>query len=205
MTNEFIYKLNLPHDMISKMILNYDEIKKEAIRLETEEGVPLPIMPNGIDSIYHKWMGIEWTYIGCWYKADGFAPNVAHDDCVDPKIPYPWSINFHIGGSGLYEIWKMEDVIPEGPVIYDKAQDYLINGPTYKSYYMPEGVYLNFNSMPHRVRGFGKRFCFSWRCEALWNVPHEEILDRFKDYLDPVPLLNEVPEDVWQRVKESNL
>lgn len=189
MINEFVYPLNLPL-ISSEMIPNIEDIKNKC-----KSPGPKIFNADVISPLWRNWLGIPWECLVVWYKPNGFRPPVAHMEYEggDGTLINPWSINFHIDGAGLYEIYSEDDVTKVGPVQNGAGRDCIINNDPIKSYYMPEGAYLTMNYLPHRVTGYNERFCFSFRCSSMWDRPAEEILSIFKDYIIDEPLADKAP------------
>lgn len=177
--NDFVYALDIPP--LTDFISNIDQYK---IKGPGVKMYPIDIL----EKEYQTWNDIPWDYVAIFYKANGFRPPVAH---VDAENRNCWGINFHIDGSGLFELYRFEDVTRHKEVSY--ATDYIINNDPVKSYYMPEGAYLVNNSLPHRITGYQERFCISLRASSLYDLPFEQILERFKNCITHKPLLSKPP------------
>jgi hypothetical protein len=191
MNNELVYPLNLPN-IFELLLPDINVYKKEF------EGVGSRIYPIDILAPeWRNWMGIPWDYIIMFYKTDGFRPKFAHIDTNRQMHENVWGINFHIGGAGLLELYRYEDVTQRDKLAEHLRQgvlDYIIDKPPIKSYYMPEGAYLVINSLPHRATGYDKRFCFSLRSTSMYDRDPKEIIEIFKDYIIDKPLLNKAPD-----------
>ena len=195
MNNELVYPLNLPsiYDIIPDLDVCIKEFGPAGFggRVYTTDMVS----PK-----WKNWLGLPWNTFMTFYKKDGFRPKLAHTDSTDPAINV-WGINFHTGGAGLLELYQYEDVtiLRKTPDVASRdgeksyGADYTINNTPVKSYYMPEGAYLVFNSLPHRATGYDNRFCVTLRCTTMWNLSNDEVLDIFKDYIIDKPLLSKVP------------
>jgi len=196
MNNELVYPLNLSN-IFELLLPDFDVYKKEF----GEAGFGSRTYPVDILAPeYRNWMGIPWDYILMFYKSDGFRPKFAHTDSDSPMSTNVWGINFHLGGAGLLELYRHEDVTQKEEMSVHRTGlpsgglDYIINQPPIKSYYMPEGAYLVIYSLPHRATGYDKRFCVSLRSRAMYNREPEEIIEIFKDYIIDKPLLNKAPD-----------
>lgn len=189
MLGEFVYQLKIPP--ITDFISNIDQykIKKKGT---TEYSADI------LNPEYKNWMGLEWNAVSFFYKSNGYRPPVAHVDKYyheRPTYNRTWGINFHIDGSGLFELFRYEDVTPIEGAMYKDSMDYKINENAVKSYFMEEGAYLVFNQLPHVVTGYQERFCISLRCTSMCNQPPEEIFNIFKDYIIDKPLPTKAPID----------
>jgi hypothetical protein len=191
MNNELVYPLNLPN-IFELLLPDIDVYKKEF------EGVGSRVYPIDILAPeWRNWMGIPWDSIIMFYKNDGFRPKFAHIDTYRQISDNVWGINFHLGGAGLLEFYRHEDVTQRevsAEHLRPGVLDYIINEEAIKSYYMPEGAYLVINSLPHRATGYDKRFCVSLRSASMYNREPEEIIEIFKDYIIDKPLLNKAPD-----------
>lgn len=186
MSNEYVYPLNLPD--VSEFIIDLEEYKKQLIVNRVAD-----YNADMITNKYKNWMGIPWDVVLMFYKPHGFTPKVAHLDNDVPGFNNTWGINFHFGGSGLFEVYRQEDTTKIGDLNHGAARDCVINAKPYKSYFMPEGAYLAFTNLPHRVIGYQERFCISLRCESMYNRNPTEIVELFKDYIIDKPLLSMAP------------
>ena len=190
MNNELVYPLNFSDILdISEIIPDIEEYKTQLLSL------PRNANPSEIISDKFKnWLGIPWDVVLMFYKSNGFTPKIAHLDNDDPSFDKTWGINFHFGGSGLFQFFRHEDVTKVGDLNHGAARDCIINADPIKSYYMPEGAYLVFTHLPHRVIGYQERFCVSLRCESMYDQEPEQIIKLFKDYIIDKPLLNKAPD-----------
>ena len=184
MLTELVYPLNINSSI-------YDiipEIEKYKIK---EPGVKL-YSPDILDPKWKIFEGVTWDYISIFYKANNFRPKVAHIDIDEPENNKSWSINIHLDGAGLLEIYNFEDIIRQKRCL--NGTDCSVHGEPMKSYYMPEGAYLINSFYPHRATGYGERFCVSLRSRSTFNIEFEDIYNKFKDYIIDKPLLTKAPD-----------
>ena len=178
--NEFVYKLNLPP--LTEILL---DTAKNSLFNEKSSLVYKYLKTDCVKPEWLSFNNYAWDTILFFYKSD--ASGLIHIDGKNisnlEERPI-WGINWIYSGNSIMEYWRMEDIIT--PIInpLDTNNRTICKSfkKPYRTYDMPEGVYLVNASFPHKATGFGKRYAFSLRdntCTETWDT----VVSNFKNYI----------------------
>ena len=141
-----------------------------------------------------EWITFEnlnWDSVLLFYKPIDFIGRIHSDkDFRDNDLcAHPWGINWIWGGSGSMRFWNYES-LGEPKIKIDECGYHTtvfdqIDITPDEQVLMNPGVYLFNGRLPHSPISLGTRYCFSLRSRSSYNIPWENIIDKFSKYIIP--------------------
>jgi hypothetical protein len=180
---EYVYKLNLPP---LDVVLREDRVSL----LSQIHDKPQFTTYNPTELIKPEFMTINditWDLALDLFKPPNHI-GLIHSDSLESDT-HVWGINWIWGASGIMRYWNIKNIssneIPKehssgiGRNIFTFSTD----KPHDKMYHMNPGAYLVNGSVPHQPNSLGNRHCISVRCDKTYNLPWENVVELFQDYI----------------------
>lgn len=180
---ELLYKLNLPElPLVIKEDSNILESKQKFCVYDESSKI---IRPEWV-----SWNNMNFNRAVSFYRNDGDKDRTdIHTDHHIENV-LPWAINWVYGGYGTIQYWLPEQIEKSDYRFYASYNNsgatfpsMTSTQPPYKTYVQTPGAYLINTAVPHRAKGWNSRLVVSIRDINNFSMPWEEVVEKFKKYI----------------------